>query len=75
MDINIPAGVSELTYPEVTSVNLNNYNHFLNAVIRFEVDESFKAYIPYSPFSEFSTLDAGRQYKIDAISNFIIHTD
>jgi len=75
MDINISEGISEITFPQVPSVSLPQYNQHLKAVVKFESDGSFKAYIPNSPFSEFNTLDADRQYKIDAISSFVIHTD
>lgn len=75
MDIPIPAGVSDITYPDTNSVSLTTYNQFLKGVIRFEQDGNFKVYIPGSPFSEFTTLDANRQYKFDALADFIIHTD
>lgn len=75
MDINIPEGVSEITYPDTSSVSLTDYNQYLKIVIRYEDDGSFKIYIPNSPFSEFTILDANRQYKFEALSAFIIHTD
>ncbi|NBP58172.1 hypothetical protein EBU71_16885 [bacterium] len=75
MDINISEGLSEITYPDAPSVSLVNYNEYLKGVVRFESDGSFKIYIPNSPFSEFTTLDANRQYKFDALTNFVIHTD
>ena len=75
MDINIPEGVSEITYPDTASVSLSDYNHYLKIVIRYENDGSFKIYIPDSPFSEYTMLDANRQYKFEALANFTIHTD
>jgi hypothetical protein len=75
MDINIPEGVSEITYPDTSSVSLTDYNQYLKIVIRYEADGAFKIYIPNSPFSEFTMLDANRQYKFEALSAFIIHTD
>ncbi len=75
MDINIPEGISEVTYPDTASVSLTAYNEYLKIVIRYEDSSSFKIYIPDSPFSEFTMLDANRQYKFEALANFIIHTD
>lgn len=74
MDINIPEGVSELTYPDTSSTSLIPYNEHIKAVAKLEESGMFKIYIPGNPFNEFTTLDANCQYKFETSSSFTIHT-